>query len=158
MQNICLQMCLWRYYIASGIFVMSCKWLVKAHAVLSENARNRGAWQHFMVLVIVCINCIWKYRTIYTKPYPKPNWLWYKKLFAEAIMPFKFPCTSFWALLVLYITSAGLYRGCTMMVDEQIQSYRICFELTKPNHSNLALLVPWSWSSTFYINSGLILS
>ncbi len=27
-----------------------------------------------------------------------------------------------------------------MMVDEQIQSYRIGFELTKPNHSNLALL------------------
>ncbi len=32
--------------------------------------------------------------------------------------------------------------ACTMMVDEQIQSYRISFELTKPNHSNLALLVP----------------
>ncbi len=29
--------------------------------------------------------------------------------------------------------------ACTMMVDEQIQSYRISFELTKPNHSNLAL-------------------
>ncbi len=27
-----------------------------------------------------------------------------------------------------------------MMVDEQIQSYRISFELTKPYHSNLALL------------------
>ncbi len=40
------------------------------------------------------------------------------------------------------------------MVDEQIQSYRISFELTKPNHSNLALLVPWSWSSTFFVNSG----
>ncbi len=32
-----------------------------------------------------------------------------------------------------------------MIVDEQIQSYRISFELTKPNHSNLALLVPWSF-------------
>ncbi len=32
--------------------------------------------------------------------------------------------------------------ACTMIVDEQIQSYRISFELTKPNHSNLALLVP----------------
>ncbi len=32
--------------------------------------------------------------------------------------------------------------ACTMTVDEQIQSYRISFELTKPNHSNLALLVP----------------
>jgi len=31
---------------------------------------------------------------------------------------------------------------CTMMVDEQIQTYRISFALTKPNHSNLALLVP----------------
>ncbi len=31
--------------------------------------------------------------------------------------------------------------ACTMMVDEQIQSYRISFKLTKPNHSNLALLV-----------------
>ncbi len=30
-----------------------------------------------------------------------------------------------------------------MMEDEQIQSYRISFELTKANHSNLALLVPW---------------
>ncbi len=28
-----------------------------------------------------------------------------------------------------------------MIVDEQIQSYTISFELTKPNHSNLALLV-----------------
>ncbi len=27
-----------------------------------------------------------------------------------------------------------------MIVDEQIPSYRICFKLTKPNHSNLALL------------------
>ncbi len=35
-----------------------------------------------------------------------------------------------------------LTGACTMMVDEQIQSYRISFELTKPNHSNLALLVP----------------
>ncbi len=32
--------------------------------------------------------------------------------------------------------------ACTMMVDEQIQSYRISFELTKLDHSNLALLVP----------------
>ncbi len=40
-----------------------------------------------------------------------------------------------------------------MMVDEQIQSYRISFELTKPNHSNPALLVPWCWSSTFSVNS-----
>ncbi len=47
--------------------------------------------------------------------------------------------------------SAG---ACTMMVDEQIQSYRISFELTKPNHSNPALLVPWRWSSTFLVNSG----
>ncbi len=36
--------------------------------------------------------------------------------------------------------------ACTMMIDEQIQSYRISFELTKPDHSNLALLVPWCWS------------
>ncbi len=28
-----------------------------------------------------------------------------------------------------------------MMVDEQIQSYRISFELTKPNLSNLGLLI-----------------
>ncbi len=28
-----------------------------------------------------------------------------------------------------------------MMVDEEIQSYRIRFELTKPSHSNPALLV-----------------
>ncbi len=28
--------------------------------------------------------------------------------------------------------------ACTMMVDEQIQSYRISFKLTKPNHSNRA--------------------
>ncbi len=28
-----------------------------------------------------------------------------------------------------------------MMVYEQIQSYRISFELTKPNHSNPSLLV-----------------
>ncbi len=41
-----------------------------------------------------------------------------------------------------------------MMIDEQIQSYRISFELTKPDHSNLALLVPWSWSSAFFVNSG----
>ncbi len=41
-----------------------------------------------------------------------------------------------------------------MMVDEQIQSYKISFELTKPNHSNPALLVPWCWSSTFFVNSG----
>ncbi len=32
--------------------------------------------------------------------------------------------------------------ACTMMVDEQILSYRISFELTKPNHSNPALLIP----------------
>ncbi len=41
-----------------------------------------------------------------------------------------------------------------MMVDEQIQSYMISLELTKPNHSNQALLVPWCWSSTFFVNSG----
>ncbi len=46
------------------------------------------------------------------------------------------------------------HGACTMMVDEQIQSYRISFELTKPNHSNPALLVPWCWSSTFFVNSG----
>ncbi len=34
--------------------------------------------------------------------------------------------------------SCGPPGACTMMVDEQIQSYRISFELTKPNHSNLA--------------------
>ncbi len=32
--------------------------------------------------------------------------------------------------------------ACTMMVAEQTQVYRISFELTKPNQSNLALLVP----------------
>ncbi len=32
-----------------------------------------------------------------------------------------------------------------MIVDEQIQSYMLRFELTKQNHSNLALLVPCSW-------------
>ncbi len=32
--------------------------------------------------------------------------------------------------------------ACTMMVVEEIQSYMISFELTKPNHSNPALLVP----------------
>ncbi len=31
--------------------------------------------------------------------------------------------------------------ACTMMVAEQTQGYRISFELTKPNHSNLAMLV-----------------
>ncbi len=41
-----------------------------------------------------------------------------------------------------------------MMIDEQILSYRISFELTKPDHSNLALLVPWCWSSAFFVNSG----
>ncbi len=41
-----------------------------------------------------------------------------------------------------------------MMVAEQTKGYRISFELTKPNQSNLALLVPWSWSSTFFVNSG----
>ncbi len=41
-----------------------------------------------------------------------------------------------------------------MIVDEQIQSSMISFELTKPNHSNVALLVPWSWSSTFFVNLG----
>ncbi len=40
------------------------------------------------------------------------------------------------------------------MVDEQIQGYRITFELTKPNHSNPALLVPWCWSSTLSVNLG----
>ncbi len=48
--------------------------------------------------------------------------------------------------------------ACTMMVAEQTQGYSISFELTKPNQSNPALLVPWSWSSTFFVNSGLILS
>ncbi len=32
--------------------------------------------------------------------------------------------------------------ACTVMVAEQIQSYMIIFELTKPNHSITALLVP----------------
>ncbi len=32
--------------------------------------------------------------------------------------------------------------ACTMMVAEQTQGYRISFELTKPNQSNPALLVP----------------
>ncbi len=36
-----------------------------------------------------------------------------------------------------------------MMVAEQTQGYRISFELTKPNQSNPASLIPWSWSSTF---------
>ncbi len=44
--------------------------------------------------------------------------------------------------------------ACIMMVAEQTQGYRISFELIKPNQSNLALLVPWSWSSTFFVNSG----
>ncbi len=42
-----------------------------------------------------------------------------------------------------------------MMVDSYIQSYGISFELTKPNHSSPAFLVPWCWSSTFFVNSGL---
>ncbi len=50
------------------------------------------------------------------------------------------------------------HGACTMIVDEKIQSYVISFELTKLNHSNLALLVPWSWSSIFSVNSGLTLS
>ncbi len=33
-------------------------------------------------------------------------------------------------------------------------SDRISFELTKPNHSNLALLVPWCWSLSVFVNSG----
>ncbi len=33
-------------------------------------------------------------------------------------------------------------------------SYRISFDLTKPNHSNPALLVPWCWSSPCFVNSG----
>ncbi len=37
------------------------------------------------------------------------------------------------------------------MVDEQIQSYRIRFELTKPKHSNPAFV---GWSSAFSVNSG----
>jgi len=36
-----------------------------------------------------------------------------------------------------------------MMVVEQTQGCMISFELTKPNQSNQALLVPWWWSSTF---------
>ncbi len=41
------------------------------------------------------------------------------------------------------------------MVDEQIQSYRISFELTKPNHFNPALLVPWSMMLIInFVNSG----
>ncbi len=58
----------------------------------------------------------------------------------------------FWFGVVHLIPHLNLTLGpgaCTMMVDEQIQSYRISFELTKPDHSNLALLVPWSWSSIF---------
>ncbi len=53
-------------------------------------------------------------------------------------------------LIITYTTSGA----CTMMVDEQIQSYRISFELTKPDHSNPALLVPWCWSSSFLVNAG----
>ncbi len=83
------------------------------------------------------------------------------------------PCSTIWATGKLYnghhffyailpfwilFTNRARAGACTMIVDEQIQSYRISFELTKPNHSNLALLVPWSWSSTFFVNSGLILS
>jgi len=37
---------------------------------------------------------------------------------------------------------------------EQTQGCMISFELTKPNQSNQALLVPWCWSSTFFVNSG----
>lgn len=38
-----------------------------------------------------------------------------------------------------------------MMAVEQTHGYRISFELTKPNQSNQALLVP---SSTFSVSSG----
>ncbi len=63
-----------------------------------------------------------------------------------------------WYILVPFVYWATLKPGaCTMMVAEQTQGYRISFELTKPNQSNPALLVPWSWSSTFCVNSGLIL-
>jgi len=41
-----------------------------------------------------------------------------------------------------------------MMVVEQTQGCRISFELTKPNQSNQALLVPWWSSLTFFVNSG----
>ncbi len=44
--------------------------------------------------------------------------------------------------LAIEIIESKCPGACTMMVDEQIQSYRISFELTKPNHSNPALLVP----------------
>ncbi len=59
---------------------------------------------------------------------------------------------------LIYNDSGYSPGACTMMVAEQTQGYRISFELTKPNQSNLALLVTWSWSSTFSVNSGLILS
>ncbi len=66
-----------------------------------------------------------------------------------------------WEFKQLINTSQVIHMtpgACTMMVAEQTQGYRISFELTKPNQSNPALLVPWSWSSTFSVNSGLILS
>ncbi len=62
-----------------------------------------------------------------------------------------------WKCLELVLTTDLNLGACTMIVNEQIQSYRISFELTKPNHSNLALLVKWSWSSTFSTHA-LILS
>ncbi len=42
----------------------------------------------------------------------------------------------------LFIIVIFLSVACTMMVDEQIQSNKISYELTKSNHSNLILLVP----------------
>ncbi len=37
-------------------------------------------------------------------------------------------------------------EACTVMLDEHIQSHGISLQLTKPNHSNLALLAPWCWT------------
>ncbi len=56
------------------------------------------------------------------------------------------------------IMKFGLFiaGACTMMVTEQTQSYRISFELIDPNQSNPALLVPWSWSSTFSVKPELM--
>ncbi len=63
---------------------------------------------------------------------------------------------SFHGLWVCFISSHVLLwpGACTMMVAEQTQSFMIRFESTKPNQSDLDLSVPWSWSSTFSVNSG----
>ncbi len=71
------------------------------------------------------------------------------------IIRFLMESVTFWSVMpCVYTRCPGL---CTVMVDEQIQSDRISFESTKPNHSNTALFVPWWWSSTFFIQA-LILS